>query len=392
MPYRVGIFDPAFTKEGHFVAFDRYVAELLNDSRYQVVFLDLDGYMRETYEGRLFLGNTPEFQALLPETASGKIPLLPSRLANILNRVMRWKRSLRTIASLNLDLVLITSESYDPLMYLFRPKFRYGLFILNPRLYIYLPKTAATWLHALANRFYARCYKDLVDRASFLLTTNEPPMIAGLEDALKRRDLPWLPNLDLKPLGEQERKSSPMFDFLTIGTISRSKSHTLALNAYKENGLDYRYLVAGLPRDSVGRSVEALVHELENDESLHVRGEFGYITEERYSELMLQTRYALLPYDFARGNISSQVMHDCFQRNIPIVAPNIEPFAWYVEKYGIGFLYKEGDAVSLADTLKRAMETDPGYFAEGFARLQQDHTLEVIKKGFLPLVEKALQR
>lgn len=389
MPYRVGIFDPAFTKEGHFIAFNQYVAELLDNKEFEVTFLDLNGSMREAYEGKIPMINKPKFKTLVEEKPLGSSSLF-LRHRNMLLRLKKWKDAYHSIAELDLDLVLVTSESYDPFMYLFKPSFKYGLFILNPRLYIYLPKSTGSLLRAVANRFYALRYKALVHGASFLVTTNEPSMISGLTTALDVKSLPWLPNLDIKQVRSKIPVSNSLFDFITIGTLSRSKSHLLALSAFKKYGLPYRYLIAGLPRDTVGREVENQVHKLERDTELTIQGEFGYISNERYVEILRSTRYCLLPYDFTRGNISSQVMHDCFKYGVPIIAPNIEPFTWYVERYGIGLLYKEGDISSLAEVVKQAMNTPLEIFSAGFARLQQDHAIEAIRNGFLPLIRQAL--
>ena len=388
--HRIGIFDPAFIKQGHFDAYNRYIAQLLDNPAYQVIFLDLHGDMQELYERTLTLGRAPEFCRLIPDNRPARYERFGMRINAILRRLAKWKTAYRVIAEQDLDLVLITSESYDPFMYLFRPRFTYGLFVLNARLHIYRPIGKQSFKNKMLFGFYARKYKNLAKGAAFLISGSEPSMLPELEMKLGLGKLPWLPNL---PIGHVTPNEGPFeYDIITIGTISRTKSHLLALEAFEERSLPWKYLVAGLPRDSVGRTVEEKTHQLEKKEGLAVSGNFGYIGEIEYTRLMRSARFSLFPYDFTRGNISSQVMHDGFQQGLPIIAPSIEPFVWYVEKYGIGLIYKEGDKESLARTLEEAMRRGPESFREGFKRLEKDHSIERIQKDFLAILDTALAK
>lgn len=384
MRYRIGIFDPAFVLEGHFTAFDRYIAQLLDDDRIQAVFLDANGLMREAYKDGIASSRPPEF-VRLSEAAPVRLPF-GRRINNFFSRARAWRHRYAEIARLKLDLVLITSESYDPLFYAFRPRFRYGLFVLNPRLYVYPPESRGL-ARKMMSAFFSWKYRLLAKRAAFVMTTSEPPMIRDLEERLAR-PLPWLPNLPMEdaPVRWQE----PLFDFLTIGTISWSKNHLFALSAFKERLLPYRYLVAGLPRDATGSEVVRTVQDMGKDARLSVEGRFGHIVADEYRSIIRSASFLLFPYDFARGNISSQVMYDSFQQEKPIIAPDIQPFAWYVQRYGIGLLYKEGDPDSLAAALEEALRKGPDAFSKGFADLKRDHSLVVISERFLKAVLPAI--
>lgn len=385
--YRIGIFDPAFTKEGHFISFDRYAASLLDNPKYRTVFLDVGGQMRETYKDARDFGSAPEFHRI---SVPLQVPrLLGRRVGSLILRMKQWQEAYKRIAEAELDCVLITSESYDPFMYLFTPRFKYVLFILNPRLYIFAPSVSSP-VRDLLRKAFTRLYRTLAKNAAALVTTSEPPLIKDLERALKLRPISWLPNLPLKTI--RPAAGPYTFDFITIGTISKSKNHLFALSAFEAGQLPYRYMIAGLSRDSVGKKVEKEVGRLEGTRNFAIRGEFGYIDDNHYRELLRSSRFALFPYDFARGDISSQVMHDSFQQGVPIVAPDIQPFKWYVENYCIGLLYKEGDAESFTATLRKAHEMGPELLREGFGALERDHALEKIREDFQKILRPLLPR
>jgi glycosyltransferase involved in cell wall biosynthesis len=305
-----------------------------------------------------------------------------NRAKNILRRYRYWKGVLDAIADQKLDLVLITSECYDPLFYIAQPQFAFGLFILNPRLYIYKPAEARGLIRGVLFSFYKRRYRQWAHGAAFTVTTNEPPMIPELEALLGIPRIPWLPNLYLPDAqhAASGAKKDAAYDFLTIGTISKSKSHLFALDTFAKLNLPYRYHVAGLARDQTGRDVEEKVNALQADPRFNISGLFGYIDDQAYVQRIQDTKFMLLPYDFARGNISSQVMHECFIHGVPIVAPAIQPFKWYVERYGIGILYAEGDSESLAQALKKALDMGPEAYTEGFAQLRADNSLASAKR------------
>ena len=131
MTPKIGIFDPGFSLTGHYVAFDRYVAELIGDD-FQVVFLDIDGRMRSSYEGKLNLKYPPAFATVInAPTYPGKLSLRSifsiswwhKRFADF-----QWcKKAFKNIADLKLDLVIITSQN-TPLIYLQKPQFRFCAF------------------------------------------------------------------------------------------------------------------------------------------------------------------------------------------------------------------------------------------------------------------------
>lgn len=368
MTYRIGIYDPAFRPEGHFVAFDRYIGEILDVPDIRVTYIEHEGAMSTVYQETRFAYPHDYLNIGKPPTSAR---FLPGRLGRICARLWYWHRTFKAIERQNLDMVLFTADARDILMCAFIPRFRYGVILLYPRMYVRGGLSAASFL-----------YRRFIKRASIHFTTNEPPIRSDISALLGIKHIHWIP--DMRAVAHSNRThSTETTEFLTIGTILKSKNHAFALEAFAQARLPYAYLIAGKIIDHVGEWVARRVDQLSKEPNLSIRGRFGYLKEEEYTNLMQGASFLIFPYDFTRGDISSQVLHDAFSTETPFIAPDIEPFRWYVEHYGIGLLYKEGDTESFARILHSAHKEGTAAFAGKFSALQRDHSLEVIREKFL---------
>ena len=173
---------------------------------------------------------------------------------------------------------------------------------------------------------------------------------------------------------------------MTIGTIADTKNHLFALNIFEKFNLPFSYLIAGPSMDKVGEEVQRRVACSTNP---NLTGIFKNITDD-YDSLIQGSEFLILPYDLKRGGRNSQVVYDAFRNLTPIIAPDIEPFKMYIERYGIGFLYKEGDENSFRATIEKAAAIPKEHFAENFGRLYKDLSFDKIKKDFLIRIQSCL--
>lgn len=367
MTYRIGLFDPAFRPEGHFIPFDRYLAEVLETQEIEVTLIDQDGQLQSAFEA---LPGTYRYLRLSPVPASSRF--LPGKAGRLVSRYLFWRRAFAAMKAAGLDMVLFTADARDILMCAPSLPLPYAAIILYP--YAYLKKGS----RSLSSLTQAFLYRRFLARARARFSTNEPPILSGIEDLIGMHDVTWIP--DLPATERPPLPGAPEPDtFLTIGTISKSKNHLFVLDAMERANLPYPYVIAGKPLDDTGSAVEERVKSLGQRSDLTVSGRFGYLDEAEYMDLMQAAAFLVFPYDLMRGNISSQVLHDAFSTGTPIIAPDIEPFRWYVERYGIGLLYKEGDATSFADTMHAAHAAGRSSFTAGFERLRADHSIDTIR-------------
>jgi len=372
MIYRVGLYDPAFRLEGHFVSFNRYLVELMATDNIEVVLLDTHGDMARAYGTSL-----PASYQMLPQAIPSKVPGV---LGRVLSRYFYWKKTYRSFKENGLDLVIYTADPRDILMCYITQSIPYGTIIMYPYSYVDRKQRGLMgWVNGYI-------YKRFVSRAAIRITTNEPPLKKDIEKALSVTDIQWIPDMPtyFSPQSHKEKD----IPFLTIGTISRSKNHLFAINSFEAAQLPYTYVIAGKPLDEVGMEVKRRVE----SSRYSLQGNFTYLDDTSYKSYFERAQFLLFPYDFTRGNISSQVLHDAFSFELPFIAPAIQPFKWYVEKYGIGLLYEEGNDKAFADALTLAMERGPEEFQKGFGQIRQIHSLACIKQSFLPKLYECLEK
>ncbi len=385
MPQKIGIFDPGFSTTGHFIPFDRYIAQLIGDE-YELVFLDFGDRMRSAYENKISLKYEPSFVTI------ADVPVYPGRLTLRSFFLISWwrkrwndfrwcARAFHNIEKLDLDLVIITSQS-TPFIFLQRPRFPYCIVIQHPMLIKSRERLkGVSLIFAPIYDFFIRHYFSFLGRAKVVFTTNDPTMPSPFPGAV------WLPtNLDLREFTPIKTVSKRKF--MTIGVVSDAKNHTFALDAFEKFRLPFSYLIAGMPTDAVGEKVKERVLHFPN---ANVTGMFKNIPADEYESLIRESDYLILPYDFkmeARG--ASQVLYDAFRNHTPIVAPDFEPFRNYVERYGIGVLYKEGDADSFKHVLEKAANVSKDHFSDNFRHLYADFSFDKIKEDFSARIRSCL--
>jgi glycosyltransferase involved in cell wall biosynthesis len=393
---RVGIFDPGFQPLGHYIFFNRYVAELLDAPQMQIYFLDVSNKMKSAYEENLKLYHAPIFVSL----AAAQFNIFPMRPLSLIdprwwkNRIAEyfWYRKIFSkMAELRLDVVIFSSVENTPVMYFAPIPFSYIVLVLYPKNLFKTRSSLKGYKKILwpLYTFYIKGFYLFLNNARLLFTTNEPSIPTP---ELARFFPLWLPNRSFKKDVHdghryQRSISSSEFTFLTIGTISNFKNHLFAIDAFEKYKLPFKYLIAGAPIDEVGESVK---RRLLNTKNKMMTGIFKNLDDEEYDTLTERTEFMLLPYDFKRGAISSQVMHDAFAKSIPIVAPDVEPFKYYIKRYGVGLIYKEGDPESFVETLYKAAKMHRSDFEKRFELLHDDLSFTKVKRDFLEKVVTCL--
>ncbi len=392
---KIGIFDPGFELLGHYAFFNRYVAELLDTPGNRIYFLDIGGKMRKSYEGNLELKNPPAFVPLA-DARYASMPLRSGSLFSVAwwrNRIgeYSWYKAIFSkIADLHLDAVVFSSVETAPAVYFVKARFPYVALVLYPENLFKARASLKGYRKVLGPLYtlYISGFYRFLKRAKLIFTTNEPSMPTP---ELSRFPVSWLPNRsfgdDLRKKGMSGRTpGEPQFTFLTIGTISNSKNHLFALDSFEKYGLPFKYCIAGVPMDETGEIVKRRVL---GGKIKTISGIFKTLDDREYDGLFEITEFLFLPYDLKRGAISSQVMHDAFSRSIPIIAPDVEPFKYYVERYGVGLTYKEGDMDSLAMTLRKAAGMHRGDFRKNFEALHADLSFPKVKEEFLAKIRSS---
>lgn len=124
------------------------------------------------------------------------------------------------------------------------------------------------------------------------------------------------------------------YDFCSVGRIEPDKGVADAVKAL--SGKPVRYLVAGVPQDeheeSTIRSVAA--------QNGNIILDLSYISDEKYTQYLQESRYCILNYRGSYSERSSGVVLDTLFAGVPVIGSKCDALK-FVEEQNLGILYDD---------------------------------------------------
>lgn len=161
---------------------------------------------------------------------------------------------------------------------------------------------------------------------------------------------------------------------LFIGTLRAFKNVEFCIESLKKlHNPNIFYTIAGRCKTDVAynKKVERLISDMPNVHRID-----RYIPEEEYNRLMEECDFLILCDKTQASCASNGTMSEALLMGKPIIAPNINPFKYEVETYGVGYLYKYGDIDSLCSILLKAQDQGTEQFREKLATYQDMFMLD----------------
>jgi glycosyltransferase involved in cell wall biosynthesis len=85
-------------------------------------------------------------------------------------------------------------------------------------------------------------------------------------------------------------------------------------------------------------------------------------------------------------------MNEALLMNKPIIAPNFNPYKYYIEKYSIGILYNEDSLDDLANAIKIAKKIGPRIFYRNIKEYQKSLLYDNVKVFFSENIKNILEQ
>lgn len=185
----------------------------------------------------------------------------------------------------------------------------------------------------------------------------------------------------------RERKSENL-KLLYIGTIRPSKNIEFCLEAMRLiNDSRIIYTIAGRCRENknYGEKINQLASQL-----LNVVRIDRYIPDTEYEQLLDDCDYVILCDEKEPTCASNGTMLEALLHGKPIIAPDIHPFKYEVEKYGVGILFKYGSVDSLCEVFNQALKYDTAHFCKKINNYQENFILKNVANNIKQQIEDSL--
>ena len=390
---KIGIFDPNLDSKGHFLPFNRHIIKLLQDKNNRIIFFDIADILKNSCQEKniefINVADTPMAEL------SGELITLSDRFVflakeffwyrEVYKKISRWQShrgsSTESGQKNKIDFLIITSLGYFFFDF-FIPKVKFAAILHTSDILVFEKKHSIKYFMQVLKKWVALKF---LCQAEVVFTLDE--YLKDKISIFNFKNTEWMPYTCFENPGSgvYSEKKIKEFTLLTPGAIYRGKNIDFVLDVYKKYNLNFKYIIVGFPIGVYGRKIVKTVESLEKNTL--ITGIFRYLPDEEYKEMIQRSSFVLLPYSKERSNGISAVMHDAFENNTPIIAPNMRPFNYYVNKYSLGLLYAPNEE-SFISVLKKASKIDTSIYKDNFEKFKKDFSYSKTQKKIRRIIAK----
>jgi glycosyltransferase involved in cell wall biosynthesis len=175
--------------------------------------------------------------------------------------------------------------------------------------------------------------------------------------------------------------------FLVIGQLRKEKHVPKTIQAFKKADLP------GAKLKLIGRAREE--YEAEIIEAIGTDSRIqrlnAFLDYEDFFRFFSQSHFVLFADEEGPSCITNGTMMEALIHHRPIICPNYNPFAYYVNKYGIGILYDANSVDSYASVLKKARDLGTDFFQDNINMFLETLMFDVVAKQFVIELKKQIQ-
>ena len=358
------------------------IAELLRDSGYNVAIAGL-------YQENV-IKNAGDFP-LLSVKATCNATLTPSRSKSSLTRVLSniWNRYKvdRYLCKVVKELSPLANNFYVGTMYLGLPLLWLSRLPKNKKIFFWGLRSYFLTLHNTnkksvegfsswaLNRYFQK-NKNTCLLISEPIIKKEFEQLGFASERLILRPERTIKEVSIHKSSRNDNKTQ----VLIIGSLRYQKRIDLILDVFEKIDTEGLELVIG------GRAVpdngfDIWLNERTNSVKGVRRVDVRY-TDEEFAQQINECDYLLLCDMKQASCVSNGTMNDALLRGKPIIAPDYNPYKYYVEQYNVGILYDLGNPDSIKEAFMKARETKPSSFDEGLFSYQKDMLYSKVQKAF----------
>ena len=185
------------------------------------------------------------------------------------------------------------------------------------------------------------------------------------------------------------QRSNNSFKLLSIGSLrpeKRIERILAALGSLKDDGISY--IIAGAAKPEYESVMESEIgkNNLENVKRLNYR-----LSEDEFNELINQTDFLVLCDRQQASNVTNGTMNEALLAGVPIIAPNYDPYRYFIVQYSIGLLFNPDDENSLPRAILEAKKKGRSSFEQNIKLYQSLFLKKNVVENFSKSLRKVLE-
>lgn len=174
-------------------------------------------------------------------------------------------------------------------------------------------------------------------------------------------------------------KCSTHPSFLVIGQMRKQKNLPTTIEAFKLANIPYAKLY--LIGRSQGKYEEEITAAINNDDRIERNNSF--LEYDDFLNYYTKSHFILFADDEGDSCITNGTFTEALIRHRPVISPDYNPYSHYINKYGVGILYKPGDTASYAKALQKATELGVEHFQENIEKFLETLDFKKVAKDFV---------
>lgn len=145
-------------------------------------------------------------------------------------------------------------------------------------------------------------------------------------------------------------KLNPDFSLLTIGMLRPDKQIEYTVNEFKQCEMPkWQYVLAGRSQGKYEKNIENCITNISNIKRIN-----EYMDYDQFNTLMKETHFVVFADKKQKSSITNGTMLEALINYRPIIAPDYNPYKFYIDKYGIGITFNPDIPHDLEKAMKKA--------------------------------------
>ena len=182
--------------------------------------------------------------------------------------------------------------------------------------------------------------------------------------------------------------SGGMFTLLSIGSLRPEKRiERILLSLSKMNDSDMQYIIAGASK----QRYEATIDEgIKKTRGGMVDRRNYRLSEEEFTELINRADFLVLCDKPQASNVTNGTMNEALLAGVPIIAPNYDPYKYFIEHYHVGVMFSPDEEGGLEVAILKAKQLGREAFAQSIHNYQSLYLKKNVVKDFAESLKQVL--